>query len=79
MNIYLYLIGIGIDDMFIFMFGIVEVLFLMIVLIEDRIIFMMKKSGVVIIIILLIDLFVFIVGVMFVFVSIRLFCIYIGI
>lgn len=42
-------------------------------------VFMLNKGGVVIIIMLVIDMIVFIIGVFVVFVSIKIFCIYIGI
>lgn len=58
---------IGIDDMFILMFGMVGVLFLLKVLIEDRMKSMLRMSGILIIIMLVIDFFVFGVGVILVF------------
>lgn len=53
--------------MFILMFGMVGVLFLLNVLIEDRMKSMLRMSGILIIIMLVIDFFVFGVGVILVF------------
>lgn len=53
--------------MFILMFGMVGVLFLLKVLIEDRMKSMLRMSGIFIIIMLVIDFFVFGVGVILVF------------
>lgn len=79
-NIYIcvYFLGIGIDDMFIFLFGMVDVFLIFLFIIEEWMVFMLKKSGIVIIIMFLMDMLVFIIGVFVVFVSIRIFCIYIG-
>lgn len=74
----MYFLGIGIDDMFIFLFGMVDVFLIFLFIIEEWMVFMLKKSGIVIIIMFLMDMLVFIIGVFVVFVSIRIFCIYIG-
>lgn len=72
-------LGIGIDDMFILLFGMVGVFFFYKLIVEEWMVFMLKKGGVVIIIMLVIDMIVFIIGVFVVFVRIKIFCIYIGI
>lgn len=77
LNIFIFL-GIGIDDVFILMFGIVDVEFIEKLSVFDWISFMMRISGIVIIIILIMDFLVFLIGVSLVFISVRNFCIYIG-
>lgn len=75
---FLIFLGIGIDDVFILMFGIVDVEFIEKLSVFDWISFMMRISGIVIIIILIMDFLVFLIGVSLVFISVRNFCIYIG-
>lgn len=75
---YVYLLGIGIDDMFILLSGMADAPPISSSTIEERMAFMLKKSGIAITITSLTDMLAFIIGATAVFVSFRIFCIYTG-
>ncbi|XP_062568015.1 patched domain-containing protein 3-like [Saccostrea cucullata] len=72
-------IGIGIDDMFILMTGMADAPPLTTVSVEERMKYMFKKCGITITITSITDLLAFLIGATSVFISIRNFCIYIGV
>ncbi|XP_056011583.1 patched domain-containing protein 3-like isoform X2 [Ostrea edulis] len=73
------IIGIGIDDVFILMSGIADAKSIKKSSVSDRIYFMMKTSGIAITITSVTDFLAFLIGASSIFISVRNFCIYIGV